>query len=117
MEREHRRYFRYDADLPVRLRNHDGQTFRARMKNVSEGGLAIQSVDPVTLEGIINVEFEVPSVEPQIFRAKADVVWSDALVMGVRFLCADEVSGNTLQAWLDSLETQLQVREWSRHTN
>jgi CheY-like chemotaxis protein len=114
MEREHRRYFRYDADLPVRLRNHDGQTFRARMKNVSEGGLAIQAVDPVRHEGVINVEFEVPSIEPQVFRAKAEVVWSDAFVMGLRFLYADEASGSTLQAWLKSLDAQLLLREWSQ---
>lgn len=41
MEREHRRYFRYEVDLPVRIQSYDGQTFTARMKNVSEGGLAV----------------------------------------------------------------------------
>jgi hypothetical protein len=117
MEREHRRYFRYDADLPVQLRDHDGQTCRARMKNVSEGGLAIQPVDPMRLEGVINVEFEIPSVEPQVFRAKAEVVWSDAFVMGLRFLYAEEASGRTLQAWLNWLEAQLQFRESSQRNH
>lgn len=117
MEREHRRYFRYDADLDVRLWNHDGQTFSARMKNVSEGGLAIKPVDPVRLEGVINLEFEVPSVEPQAFHAKADVVWSDAFVAGLRLLYVDKDSGRALQAWLDSLEAQLQFRESSRRTH
>jgi hypothetical protein len=111
MEREHRRYFRYEADLLVRLRSHDGQPVRAKMKNVSEGGLAIQLVNPVGLEGVINMEFEIPSVEPQLFRAKADVVWSDAFAMGLRFLYADEASGSALAAWLKSLEAQLQFRE------
>jgi hypothetical protein len=114
MEREHRRYFRYDANLPVRLRDHDGQMFRARTKNVSESGLAIKPVDPVRLEGVINVEFEVPNVEPQVFRAKAEIVWGDAFVMGLRFLYAGEASGKTLQAWLNSLEAQLQFRESSQ---
>jgi ActR/RegA family two-component response regulator len=116
MEREHRRYFRYDADLPMRLWNHDGQTFPARMKNVSEGGLAIKPVDPVKLEGVINVEFEIPSVEPQVFRGKTDVVWSDAFVMGLRFLYVEKDSGVALQTWLSSLEAQLQFRESSQHT-
>jgi CheY-like chemotaxis protein len=117
MEREHRRYFRYDADLSVRLWHHDGQTFSARMKNVSDGGLALQPVDPVRLEGVINLEFEVPSIEPQAFHAKADVVWSDAFVAGVRFLYVDKESRGALQAWLDSLEGQLQFREssWCTH--
>jgi hypothetical protein len=117
MEREHRRYFRYEVDLPVRLWNHDGQTFPARMKNVSEGGLAIKPADPLRLEGVVNVEFEIPSVEPQVFRAKADVVWSDAFMVGLRFLYAEEASGSALQAWLNSLEAQLQFRESSQRTH
>ncbi len=32
MEREHRRYFRYDVDLPVRFRNPLGQSFTARIQ-------------------------------------------------------------------------------------
>jgi len=116
MEREHRRYSRYEVDLPVRLRNHVGQTSRARMKNVSEGGLAIRPIDPVRLEGFINVEFDAPGVEPKAFRAKADVVWSDAFAVGLRFLYADETSGGALQGWLNSLEAQLQFRESSKRS-
>jgi hypothetical protein len=32
MEREHRRYFRYDIDLPVRFQNHLGQSFSTKAK-------------------------------------------------------------------------------------
>jgi len=113
MEREHRRYFRYDVDLAVRCCSHDGQPFGAKMKNVSEGGLAINLIDPVRLEGVVTVEFELPSVGLQTFHAKADVVWSDAFAMGLRFLHIDKDSGGALQAWLNSLEGQSQLREWS----
>jgi|SRR5579863_1141688 len=111
MDREHRRYFRYDADLPVRFRNPLGQSFTARMKNVSEGGLAIQMVDPVRLQGVLIVEFELPSVAPQAFHAKAEVVWSDSFVMGLRFLYIRKDSGLALQTWLTLLEAQFQLRE------
>jgi CheY-like chemotaxis protein len=111
MEREHRRYFRYDVDLPVRFRNPLGQSFNARMQNVSEGGLAIRLVDPVKLNGVVTVEFELPSVEPQPFQAKADVVWSDSFVMGLRFLHMDKESGVALQTWLNSLESRFRFRE------
>src|ERR1700674_5313477 len=67
MEREHRRYFRYNVDLPVRFRNPLGQSFAARMQNISEGGLSIRLIDPVHLKGVVNVEFELPSVEPHVF--------------------------------------------------
>jgi len=116
MEREHRRYFRYDVDLPVRFRNSLGPSFTARMKNVSEGGLAIKLVDPVRLEGVVIVEFELPSVEPQTFHAKADVVWSDSFEMGLRFLYIEKHSGVALQAWLNSLEAQIHFCESARRT-
>ena len=116
MEREHRRYFRYDVDLPVRFRNPLGQSFTASMKNVSEDGLAIKLVDPVRLEGVVIVEFELPSVEPQTFRAKAEVVWSGSFVVGLRFLYIEKDSGVALQTWLDSLEAQFRFRESAQRT-
>jgi ActR/RegA family two-component response regulator len=111
MEREHRRYFRYDVDLPVRFRNHLGRSFTARMKNVSEGGLAIKLVDPLQLKGVVTVEFELPGVAPQLFHAKADVAWSDAYVMALRFLYMEKDSEVAFHDWLNSLEARCQFRE------
>jgi CheY-like chemotaxis protein len=111
MEREHRRYFRYEVDLPVRFQTSVGQSFAAKMKNVSESGMAVRLIDPQRLKGVVTVEFELPSVEPRPFHAKADVVWSDSFVMGLRFLHTDKDSGVALQAWLNSLEAQFCFRE------
>jgi CheY-like chemotaxis protein len=110
MEREHRRYFRYDVDLPVRFQNPLGQSFSAKMKNISEGGMAIKLIDPVRLKGVVVVEFELPSVEPQPFHAKGDVVWNDSFEMGLRFLYVEKDSGVALQGWLSSLEGQSRFR-------
>jgi CheY-like chemotaxis protein len=107
MEREHRRYFRYEVNLPVRFLNLLGQSFAARMQNVSEGGLAIKLIDPVKLTGVVVVEFDLPSVEPQPFHAKTDVVWRDSFAMGLRFLHIGKHSQGALQTWLSSLEAQL----------
>lgn len=111
MEREHRRYFRYCIDLPVRFQNHLGQSFRATMKNVSEGGMAITLIDPVHLNGVVPVDFDIPSVVPHAFHAKADIVWSDSFAMGLRFLHIEKGCGDALQSWLSSLEAQSQFRE------
>lgn len=86
------------------------------MKNVSEGGLAIKLNRPMRLEGVVNVEFEVPSVDAPTFHGKADVVWSDSFVMGLRFLYMEENSRVALQAWLNSLERQYQFRESAQRT-
>ena len=111
MECEHRRYFRYNVDLPVRLRNHLEQSVTAKMKNVSEGGLAIRLPDPVHLKGIVPVEFDIPSVQPQLFRAKANVVWSDSFEMGLRFLYIEKDSQTALHSWLSLLEAQSRLRD------
>jgi hypothetical protein len=111
MEREHRRYFRYDVDLPVRFRNPLGQFVKATMKNVSEGGLAIELVDPVRLKGVVVVEFELPSVASQTFGARAEVVWSDSFVLGLRFLYVEKHSEGALQLWLNSLEAQFRFHK------
>jgi CheY-like chemotaxis protein len=111
MEREHRRYFRYDINLPVRFQNHLGQSFSTTMMNVSEGGMAIKLVDPVQLKGVVPVELDIPSVEPRAFRAKADIVWSDAFAMGLRFLHIEKDCEVALQSWLSSLEAQVQFRD------
>lgn len=111
MEREHRRYFRYEAELPVRLRNAAGQFIIASMKNISEGGLAIKLADPIKLEGVVVVEFELPSIEPQTFHAKAEVVWSDSFVVGLRLLYVKKESVTALQEWLSSLEAQARFHE------
>ena len=111
MEREHRRYFRYDVDLAVRFQTPLGQSFTAKMKNVSESGMAIKLVDPLRLKGVVTVEFELPCVEARSFLAKADVVWSDSFVMGLRFLYVSKDHTAALQGWLNSLEGQSRFRE------
>jgi CheY-like chemotaxis protein len=111
MEREHRRYFRYDIDLPVRFQNHLGQSFSTTMKNVSENGMAIKLVDPVHLKGVVSVDFDIPSVEPRAFHAKADIVWSDSFAMGLRFLHIEKDCEVALRSWLSSLEARFQFRE------
>ncbi len=78
MEREHRRYFRHKVDMPIRLFFNTGESFAGKVKNVSEGGLALAPCGPITVQGGVTLQFELPSAEPQAFKAKAEVVWSDA---------------------------------------
>jgi CheY-like chemotaxis protein len=117
MECEHRRYFRYAIDLPVRFRNHLGECFTGRMKNLSEGGLAIKLVDPMHLKGVVPVAFDIPSIEPQTFQGKAEVVWSDSFEMGLRFLYIEKESGVALKSWLRLLEAQCRFREQSESSS
>jgi DNA-binding NarL/FixJ family response regulator len=112
MEREHRRYFRYQVNLPLRFRDPLQQEFlSASIQNISEGGLAIKLADPVKLKGVVIVEFDLPSIEPQLFHGKAEVVWCDSFVMGVRFLYIEKAAAACFHSWLNSLEAQARFYE------
>lgn len=111
MEREHRRYFRHKVDLPVELLCYTGETFAGKLNNVSAGGLALTHFGPVAVEGVLTVQFRLPSTGPQTFQAKAAVVWNDAATMGLRFLRIEPACLSSFEAWLDSLESKLQFRE------
>ncbi len=110
MEREHRRYLRFQVNLPVELRFHTGGTVTGKMTNVSEGGLAVSVMKPVSREAAVTVEFQLPSVQPHRFKAKADVAWADAFAMGLRLLYIEPECRSSFAAWLNSLESQSRFR-------
>jgi hypothetical protein len=110
MEREHRRYFRYEVDLPVRLEPSSGGTLVAKMLNISEGGFAIRVGNPLP-EGVLNVQFDLPSIEPEKFKGRAVVVWASDCIAGLRFLHIEPRCRAGFQAWRNSLKAQLQFRE------
>lgn len=111
MQREHRRYFRFGVDLPVRFSDSQGESFAARIQNLSEGGVAIKLHDPVRLTGVILLDFDLPSIEPQPFHGKAEVIWTDAFVMGLRFLYIEKESEVAFRNWLASLEARARFHE------
>ena len=117
MAREHRRYFRHKVDLPVEVLCYAGTTLAGKLVNVSEDGLALTHFGPAAVEGVVTVQFGLPSAKPQTFQAKAAVVWNDASAMGLRFLRIEPASRSCFGAWLDSLEAQLQFRESAQSTN
>jgi DNA-binding response OmpR family regulator len=111
MAREHRRYFRHKVDLPVELSCYTGERFSGKIMNVSEDGLALTQFEPAEVEGVVTVQFGLPSAEPQTFQAKAEIVWNDASVMGLRFLRIEPGCRSGFEAWLNSLEALLQFQE------
>ena len=111
MEREHRRYFRHEIDLPVELRSYTGQCCLAKMLNVSEGGFAIHIRDPLA-EGVLSVQFDLPSIVSENCKGRAVVVWASDSVAGLRFLYIEPKCRAGFQGWLTSLEAQLRFREF-----
>jgi CheY-like chemotaxis protein len=114
MEREHRRYFRHRVDLPITLACPSGKPLAGKIMNVSEGGLAVTHFGPAAVEGTVTVQFQLPGTSAHIFLAKAEVIWRDAFAIGMRFLRIEPDCRPSFEAWLDSLEAQLQFRESAR---
>jgi CheY-like chemotaxis protein len=110
MEREHRRYFRHKVDLSITL-SCSNETVVGKIMNVSEGGLAVTHFGPAAVEGTLTIQFGLPGTSAQVFRAKAEVVWRDAFAIGLRFLRIEPDCRLSFEAWLESLEAQLQFRE------
>ncbi|MGH9503411.1 MAG: PilZ domain-containing protein [Terriglobales bacterium] len=110
MEREHRRYFRHKVDLPITLTS-SNETVVGKIINVSEGGLAVTHFGPVAVEDTLTIQFGLPGTSAQVFRAKAELVWRDAFAIGLRFLRIEPDCRLSFEAWLESLEAQLQFRE------
>jgi CheY-like chemotaxis protein len=116
MEREHRRYFRYAIDVSITL-SCSAETVVGKIRNVSEGGLALTHFGPAAVEGTVKLQFGLPGTTAQVFRAKAEVVWRDAFAIGLRFLRIEPDCRLSFEAWLESLEGQLQFRESTQSSN
>ena len=109
MKSEHRRYFRYESDLPVEFRLHTGQCLPARMLNISEGGIAIRAHEPLS-EGAGSLQFDLPSIQAERFKARAIVAWATESVAGLQFIYVEPQCRAGFEAWLSSLEAHVRFR-------
>jgi CheY-like chemotaxis protein len=110
MEREHRRYYRHKVNVSIKI-SCSTETAVGKIVNVSEGGMALTHFGPAALEGIVTIEFDLPGTTAHVFRAKAELVWRDAFAIGLRFLRIENDSRLPFEAWLKSLDAQLQFRQ------
>jgi len=102
MEREHRRYFRHPVNLPVLLKDADGDQ-RARMANLSEGGIAIRATRALKHSSMIDFEFELPFGAN--VSGRGQVAWTNQEGMsGVLIHSFHGKGREQLEAWLTSRE-------------
>jgi len=102
MEREHRRYFRHPVNLPVLLEDADGDQ-RARMANLSEGGIAVRTTRELKHSSMIDFEFELPF--GATVSGRGQVAWINQEGMSGILIHSFHVKGREqLEAWLSSRE-------------
>lgn len=98
LERERRRYFRHAVNLPVVLRHEESEQ-RARITNLSEGGMAVHTVKPLRRTGLVDFSFELPL--GVTIHGKGQVAWLNA--QGMAGLVVQKLDGKGkeyLESWL-----------------
>jgi len=102
MEREHRRYFRHPVNLSVLLKDADGDQ-RARMANLSEGGIAVRATRALKHSSMIDFEFELPF--GATVSGRGQVAWTNQEGMSGILVHSFHGRGREqLEAWLNSRE-------------
>ena len=80
---------RYDRQLTVEV-SAGGEELITRSRNVSLGGMFLESKQPLAIGTTVNLRFRIPT-QPEMVEVAADVRWvvtkpgSDELGIGVRF--------------------------------
>jgi len=102
MEREHRRYFRRPVNLPVLLKDAEGEQ-RARMVNLSESGIAVRPTKELKHSSMIDFEFEVSF--GALVSGRGQVAWTSKEGMaGILIHTFHGKGREQLEAWLAARE-------------
>jgi DNA-binding NtrC family response regulator len=97
---QQQRYYRVNIEIPVLIKDVDGEELQATSVNVSSGGIAIKS--PVTLKhgSTQEITFNLPGAASS-FETKAKLAWaSPGGLAGLSFLALHPALHRELQGWL-----------------
>lgn len=97
---EQQKFFRARVDIPVTIRNSQGEEIQARGMNLSTGGMGLDGLkEPLRFTGMVDVSFLLPESEIE-FQAKARLMWvGDEGRVGVRFAVIEPALFEQLQHW------------------
>jgi CheY-like chemotaxis protein len=110
MQEENRRYFRFTVTLQLLLGAGES-TVTAELVNVSAEGMAVRLSRSIRPEGMLNLTFDLPSIDPYRIQAIGEVVWSDAQGrMGIKLCHMPLEARQRYTAWLDVLYAQHELR-------
>jgi len=100
--RERRRYFRHPVNLSVVLTEGEAQQ-RARMTNLSEGGMAVHTVKPLTRAAFVEFSFELPL--GMTIKGKGQVAWTNTEgLAGIALQSFENKAKEYLESWLAAQE-------------
>lgn len=103
---EHRRYFRCTAKLEVLLTTSSGKSVQCSTVNVSQGGVAVQTDQPLTSGESLYVALKLP--DNFVVRGTGVVIWDDKHgKSGLSIQYSGPAMQKRLESWLDSKLAEL----------
>jgi len=97
--RERRRYFRCPISIPVTILRQSMPEVRCYSVNISEGGMAVSTLVPLSPGEEVQVQFTLPDYKIR-FLAESKICWLKAGHLGVRFVTLSGEQKSELQDWL-----------------
>ncbi len=97
---EQQKFFRARVEIPVTIRNSQGEEIRAQGVNLSTGGMGIDGVkEPLRFAGLLDVKFVLPESDVE-FQTKARLMWVGGEGrVGIRFAVIEPALFEQLQHW------------------
>jgi c-di-GMP-binding flagellar brake protein YcgR len=106
---ERLRYYRESLELSASLTRESGKRLKARVINISKGGVKIVSSQPLSFSETIRVSFSLPDMRSPI-QADGKVAWADIHGgAGVRFMQIESRLAKKLELWVE--QRYFQVHE------
>ena len=97
---EQQKFFRARVEIPVTIRNSQGEETQVEGKNLSTGGMGLDGLkEPLRFAGMVDVSFVLPDSDVH-FQAKARLMWvGDEGRVGIRFAVIEPALFEQLQHW------------------
>jgi PAS domain S-box-containing protein len=97
---EQQKFFRARVEIPVKVRNSQGEEIHVQGVNLSTGGMGLDGVkEPLRYAGLLDVSFVLPGSDFR-FEAKARLMWvGDEGRVGIRFAVIEPALFEQLQHW------------------
>ena len=97
---EQQKFFRARVQIPVRVRNSQGDEVNVEGVNLSTGGMGLDGIkEPLRFAGLLDVSFTLPDSDIH-FEAKARLMWiGDEGRVGIRFAVIEPALFEQLQQW------------------
>jgi len=97
---EQQKFFRARVEIPVKVKNSQGDELSVLGVNLSTGGMGLDGLkEPLRFSGLLDVSFVLPESEI-LFQAKARLMWvGDEGRVGIRFAVIEPALFEHLQHW------------------